>query len=226
MTDPRSDDPRPFELLWPLVGNDLPRHIDTTFFAHLDRLDAPSTRSEVIHVHAERLLLTYRGLLAVYYHRDRIESLETAVVQRVRASPDLLATGQTSSMRMPVLGHEFVAYLLAARRTLDYVARGVAACFNQYTVYKIKNLASALRGLPPADLNEKAVAQCVDVVDRFPHLLSEEGRHSDRDVAAHYWPIEPASLLIVNFTDGSIGLEFVDGAVTTCPPTTTWTPSA
>ncbi len=124
MAESSSDGGGSFELLWPLVGNDLPSHIDSAFFDQLARLGAPSARSELTQTHAERLLLTYHGLLVVYYNRDRIESIETSVVRRVRASPDLLAPSHTASTRMPVLGHEFVAYLLAARRTLDYLRPG------------------------------------------------------------------------------------------------------
>lgn len=88
--------------------------------------------------HSERLLLAYQDLLAAYYHRDHIERIASKILRAIRdASPAGLAADATSSMRMPIVGHEFVAYLLAARRTLDYLARSVASVFERPGVYKI-----------------------------------------------------------------------------------------
>ena len=201
-----------FGLLWPVIGNGLPTGISNAFFREIGRLDLSAVGSEATRKHHERLILTYQGLLAAYYHRDRIESIEREIVRRIRAAPpEILRPGATASGRMPVVGHEFVAYLLAARRTLDYLARGVGSCFNQSSVYKITKLASAVADLPPGELATQVVEQCAGVVDRFPHLLSEDARLSDRDRAAHYWPIEPAFFLIVHFPTGGIGLELRDG---------------
>lgn len=203
-----------FELLWPAVGNFLPVDISKAFMREVGRLDGPAVQSEQTQKRRDRLMLTYQGLLAAYYHGDRIASIETDVIQRVRAAPvkEMLPRGGTASTRMPVLGHEFVAYLLAARRTLDYLARGVGSCFNQSSVYKITKLGSAVAHMPPRDLGARVAKETEDVIARFPHLLSEaDGRLSDRDRVAHYWPIEPAYLLIVHFPDGGIGLELQDG---------------
>jgi hypothetical protein len=225
MTEPNEIDPefllagvQTFGLLWPIVGNDLPHEVHSAIFAELERLGEPRTRSEPTRERVERLLLAREGLLAAYYHRDRIESTEKAVISQIRdAFAADLPPGATSSTRMPVLSHEFVAYLLAARRTLDYLARGVGACFNRPRVYKITKLASALADARPTEIASKAVAECADITARFPHLLRHEGRLSDRDRAAHYWPIEPAYLLIVNFPNGGIGIEFKDGGYNYLP---------
>lgn len=202
-----------FELLWPIVGNDLPGEVSDAIFAELDRLGAPETRSADTQKHTERLLLAREGLLAVYYHRDRIELIERTVVERIRgALPDVgLPPGASATTRMPVIAHEFTAYLLAARRTLDYLTRGVGSCFDRPSVYKITKLAAALTDAAPTHLASQVVAECSNVTGRFPHLLRHEDQLSDRDRAAHYWPIELANLLIVHFLDHGLGIEFKDG---------------
>lgn len=112
---------------------------------------------------------------------------------------------------MPVVGHEYVAFLLAARRTLEYLARAVSSCFER-DVYNIKKLGNALKDAKPHNLAAQVTHLCADVHDRFPYLLGDRaGRMSDRDRAAHYWPVEPASLLIVFFHDGRVGIELQDG---------------
>jgi hypothetical protein len=148
-----------FQLLWPVIGNSLPTDVSNALWRELDRLGTgvrvvgrDEIPSEATRKHSARLQLTHQGLLAAYYHRDRIESIETEVIRRIRAAPpEILGPGATASGRMPVVGHEFVAYLLAARRTLDYLARGVGSCFNESSVYKITSLAPAVANLPPAN---------------------------------------------------------------------------
>jgi hypothetical protein len=200
-----------FTLLWPIVGNDLPPAVQEAISAELERMGPPADWSQTTSEHSERLLLSRAGLLAAYYHRDRIASIERAVIDRVRdASPPDLLPGASASVRMPVISHEFVAYLLAARRTLDYLARGVATCFDRPRAYRITKLVSTLADARPRRLAAEVAELCADVSARFPHLLSHEDSLSDRDRAAHYWPIEPAHLLIVHFPDGGLGIEFRD----------------
>ena len=71
-----------FALLKPLVLNDLPLSTDQRLFALLDRFGDPRERSEDRKRKVQRLLLTRDGLLAAYYHRDRIESIERAIITR------------------------------------------------------------------------------------------------------------------------------------------------
>jgi hypothetical protein len=200
-----------FELLWPVVGNSLPQRVNAALLVELRRLGEPQSWSSATKLRSERLMLSHAGLLAAYYHRDRIEEIEREVVRRIRSAwPRGRPPGTSMSLAMPVLGHEFVAYLLAARRTLDYLARGVATCFNRPSVYRISKLSSGLADAKPADLAVAVGQVCADIAVRFPHLLSREGDRSDRDTAAHYWPIEPAHLLIIEFPNGRVGIELRD----------------
>jgi hypothetical protein len=198
-------------LLWPLVGNDLPETTDRRFFGLLDGLGDPRERSTDTNRKVERLLHVRDGLLAAHYHRDGIERIEREIITRIRQSgPSLVRPGSTASLRMPIVGHEYVAFLLACRRTLDYLALGVATCFDGDT-YRIKKLAAALGDARPTDLAMRVIDICGHVEANFPDLLSGSGGLSERDRAAHYRPIEPAYLLIVFFRDGRIGIELQDG---------------
>jgi hypothetical protein len=201
-----------FSAVWPIIGNEPPPDVHGAFRAELDRLGEPSSWSERTAERNERLLLSSEGLLAAYYHRDRVAGVERQVIEAIRALPpeSLPPAGGSTTMRMPVLAHEFVAYLLAARRTLEYLARGVGACFDRPSVYKITKLASALGDAAPAELAAKAVTELDGISGRFPHLLGHEGELSHRDRVAHYWPIEPAQLMVIHGHDGRIGIDLVD----------------
>lgn len=199
------------DLLRTLVRNDLLQSTDRRFFAVLDRLGDPRQRSDQTNRRVERLLHIRDGLLAAQYHRDRIESIEREIVKRVReAAPAPWRPGSSASIRMPIVSHEYVAFLLACRRTLDYLARAVATCFARDT-YRIKRLAPALADAGPPDLAAQAIRRCADLQSDFPDLLTQPGNLSERDRAAHHWPVEPAYLLIVFFEDGRTGIELRDG---------------
>lgn len=112
---------------------------------------------------------------------------------------------------MPVVAHEYIAYLFAARRTLDYLALGVSGCLGR-NVYSVKRLALGVADAKPRKIAEQVAAECDRLHERFADLLTEDkGRLSERDTAAHYAPIEPAYVLIVFFPDGRVGIELRDG---------------
>jgi hypothetical protein len=197
------------ESLWPIIGSDLPseifRRIDGTYAV----LGEPESWSDATQRRVGFLLHVSDGLEAAYYHRDRIEAIEREIVATIRAKFTPGPHGQTFSSRTPKIGHEWIAYLNASRRTLEYLARAVSECFVRNTS-KIKSLANAVDDAKPTDLAAEVARECANVERRFPHLLSETRGTSHRDRTAHHAPLEPAWLLVV-FLDGKIGVELQAG---------------
>ena len=196
-------------MLWPIIGTDLPTDVFRRVHATYDVLCEPEDQSEETQRRVGFLLHVADGLEATYYHRDRIEAIERDIVATIRGSFSQGPHGQTSSTRTPKIGHEWIAYLNASRRTLEYLARAVAECFARNTS-KIKSLAKTVAGATPTDLSAEVVSACANVERRFPHLLSETRGTSLRDRTAHHAPLEPAWLLLVSLGD-KIGIELQDG---------------
>ena len=208
-----------------VVDNALPDDVEASISRTFDRLDSPIFWSEARAWRMAQLTHVQDGLLAAYYHRDRIETVERQIIQSLRdAYPKAPKRGGTASTRMPVISHEYIAYLLAARRTLDYLARGVSACFGR-DVRRIKRLGTGLGDAKPVDVAARVRAECDAVASRFPDLLTnDKGRESERDTAAHTAPVEPASVRVVFFSDGRVGIEFQDGGRGHLPPLKTLDP--
>jgi hypothetical protein len=182
------------DLIWPVIGNELPIEVHDRLVGPIDRLGDPRERSEDSIGRTQRIFNVYDGLLAAQYHRDNIERIEVELVRRFReAYPEgsRPGVGGVSSL-MPVVAHEYVAYLFAARRTLDYLAQAVSVLFG-LRVFSIKDLARSLPHGKPKDLAAQAAALGEGVIERFPDLLSAGEARSDRDQAAHYTPIAPAT---------------------------------
>src|SRR4051812_18098249 len=139
--------------------------------------------------------MSYEGMLAVQYHRERVSVIERETFERVReAFPDPWNGSETFiSIKMSTLGFEYVAYLNACRRTLDYLALAVASLFLRQGG-SIKGLAKTVTAAEPRDLSTQVALISANVLDRFPRLLSREEAKSPRDRAAHRQPVEAAAL--------------------------------
>jgi hypothetical protein len=200
------------DLTWSLVGNELPDEVWPRILGPVRRLGEPDELPAESNRRSDRIMNVYEGLLAAQYHRDHIERIEVELVRRLReAYPEgSRPGGGSAAMRMPVVGHEYVAYLFAARRTLDYLAQAVSVLFGRW-VHSIKNLATDLQYGKPDDLAAKAAKISGDVTARFPELLTGPGEpRSERDEAAHFSPVEPAQLSVIFFPDGRVGIELHD----------------
>jgi hypothetical protein len=197
------------KLLWPIIGHELPREVFQRLDAPWDLVGPPETWSPERERRMGFATHVFDGLEAAFYHRDRIESIERALVKTLRAEYSGGPNGQSASARTPTISHEWVAYLNASRRTLEYLARAVAECFARNTD-KIKRLASTVSGAEPQDLSTSVAAACGDVIDRFSHLVGSTKGESVRDQAAHRRPMEPAFLFVL-FYDGQVGIELHDG---------------
>lgn len=93
-------------------------------------------------------------------------------------------------------------------------------------MFSIKDLANDVAHGTPKDLAAEAAAISEGAVERFPELLTAPGslERSERDQAAHYRPIEPASVWVVFFHGGPVGIELQDAGHGTLPPIDTLDP--
>ena len=201
-----------YELTWPVVGNDLPAGAHQRILGPLERLGDPRDRPEASIQRTRRIVNVFEGVLAAQYHRDNIERIELELVRRLRnAFPDgSWPEGGSASLSLPVIDHEYIAYLFAARRTLDYLAQAVSVLFGRHA-HSIKNLASDLEYGTPGQLSSQAAVVSAEVLTRFPELLTGPGApKSERDQAAHFSPVKPASLTVIFFPGGRVGIELHD----------------
>lgn len=160
-----------FDIVWSVVGNELPGEVHDRVLGPLDRLGNPREQQEETIRRVQRTMDVYEGLLAAQYHRDNIKRIEVELVRTLREEyPEgSVLEGGGASARMPVVAHEYVAYLFAARRTLDYLAQAVSAFFGR-RVFSIKDLAGDLVHGKPKNLAAEAAAISDDVVARSPNF--------------------------------------------------------
>jgi hypothetical protein len=215
--------------IWPLIGNDLPRDVDERIMNASDRLGSPEEWADETARRVGFVNYVYDGLLAAQYHRDNIERIERELVRRLRevypegSEPE----GGSIAAVLPVVAHEYTAYVMAARRTLEYLAQALGEMFGVRRVFRIKHLGRRLvDDGEPKDLAAKAAALSETFRKRFPELVGPDGGGppSDRDQAAHYSPIAPAHLSVVFFRGGQVGIELRDAGRRTLPPTETLDP--
>ncbi|HEX4033582.1 MAG TPA: hypothetical protein VHX66_03980 [Solirubrobacteraceae bacterium] len=200
-------------MLGPLIGVEHPQSFENCFLAMLAPFQDASRACDEGRRRNDLVVNVWEGMLAVRYHRNAVERIELETIRRVldEFTPPWEGPETSISIKMSTLGFEYVAYLNAARRTLDYLARGVAACFSRQGG-SIKALAKTLTDAEPRGLAEEVRTACAGVVERFPHLLSARDGKSPRDRAAHRSPVEAASLLVVLGPNG-IGMALQDGEI-------------
>jgi hypothetical protein len=129
------------EVLWPVIGHDLPRDVFRRIDATFDSVGAPETWTDDTERRMQFMTHVLDGLEAAYYHRDRIESIEREIVTTLRESFPDGSPPASAAARTPKISHEWIAYLNASRRTLEYLARAVSVCFGRSTD-RIKRLAN------------------------------------------------------------------------------------
>jgi hypothetical protein len=178
------------DLTWSLVGNELPDDVYPRILGPVRRLGEPDELPAESNRRTNRIMNVYEGLLAAQYHRDNIERIEVEVVARLReAYPEgSRPGGGSATMVMPVVGHEYVAYLFAARSTLDYLAQAVSGLFGRW-VHSIKNLATDLQYGKPDDLAAKAATISEGVIARFPELLTGPSDRNRSAMKPHTSPL-------------------------------------
>jgi hypothetical protein len=165
---------------------------------------------------AQRLLAALShvedGLGAVHYHRARISELEARITAYCRSALRDMGSlpGSTAGVRVPLLGYEYAAFLLAVRRTLDYLAGGVAALHSSQCG-SIRKLARSLRNADPG-VRAAVDQELVSGLPELGRVVRAGDEQSVRDRVAHYESVDPGTLNIHWTPDGQVTLTLVGGA--------------
>lgn len=142
-------------------------------------------------------LHVFSGLDAARYHADRLALIERELLQAMHDHYEWMGelSDHTVSARVPRLDHEYIAFLNAGRRTLEYVSRSVGHGFGIRTG-SIRKLAKGVSDLAPVGVSKAVADACGRLTDDFAELVSREEKRSARDIAAHHTHVEPAWLSV------------------------------
>ena len=190
--------------LVPFIGVELPGDFQNRFLNVIEPLQEAARVSDSSRRCNDRIVNVWEGMLAVHYHRNEVERIERETIDRVRAEFGERWLGPEThiSIKMSTLGIANVAYLMAARSTLEYLAVAVAVCFGAQSS-NIKDLPKTVKSCHPRELAEEVAEACEGLRSRFAHLLSDENRRkSPRDYAAHLGPINVPGLSVGLAADG------------------------
>lgn len=172
------------------------------------------------------------GLGATYYHCSRITRIEIDSIAAIsRFEPDILrvmgsrpSTIAYGSTRQ--LDYEYQAYLFAYRRTLEYLAGAIAACFKA-ECHSIRDLSKSLTKYQPKDLTERVASTLGKGLANMTDVLPPDSavRRSPRDQTAHW---SPASAGSFNLFLGEHGIQIgvIGGGEDLPPPITLFSDKA
>jgi hypothetical protein len=117
---------------------------------------------------------------------------------------------ETFGFRAPILGFEYHAFLFALRRTLDYLAGGVAAYFKRES-HSIRRLAKSLDGAEPSEMVAEVQSVLAAALPNLKSVLSEGEDRSVRDRVAH-WQVVDAGFFNLRWDgSGEVVIELVGG---------------
>lgn len=141
------------------------------------------------------------GIGACHYHLANIAEIESELHQIVRESVPRLGlpthtpytVGGGNTRR---LNYEYQAFVLAARRTMDYFAGSVAAFFKEEDP-SLGKLARCIRRSEPQEQRESVLAVLHEHEDLVAEVLSQPPRMTVRDQVAHYQPVQAGTLNLI-----------------------------
>lgn len=154
---------------------------------------------------------TQNSLACAFYHYDRIVSMEHAVIaaigktpmmDRIREMSSGLALGNTIA-----IDAEYQAFILAARRCLDYLTRSLAAFFRS-EFHSFRKFGDFLSDREPLVISSMLKSEHAIYRAKFAKsLLSAPTGKSIRDLITHYEYVSAGCLNI-----NSQGVFFAGGA--------------
>jgi hypothetical protein len=129
---------------------------------------------------------TRNAFAAVWYHFERLSAFESQVVQKLSERDYVRALGNGTLALGNTLkwDFEYQAFVLAYRRCLDYLTRGLAAFFKQ-EFHSFRTLPKSLAQQKPKSVADALISVHTKHRSNFDFVLSE-GRKSVRDKIAHY----------------------------------------
>jgi hypothetical protein len=151
----------------------------------------------------------HEGLAAAHYHADRVRQIEERIVGVVDQLD--LERGQTISFPSRLLTFEYQAFVLALRRTLEYLAAATAAFF-KLDQPRIRHLADNLGGRAPTEVGSEVAEYVRDVLRQLPRVLSEGEELSVRDRIVHTESVDAGTFnVLLNPASGELEIHLVGG---------------
>lgn len=137
------------------------------------------------------------GLIAAYYHAERVKHFEDAVLAMCDLHRDAFMRFRgTTGFRSRPLAYEYQAFLFAERRTLEYVAVAAARFFTGRECHRIKGLKAAIADAEPREPRERLEARLETELPQF--RLSAAGYRDARDRLAHWEAVDAGAFNIVS----------------------------
>ena len=153
------------------------------------------------------LVDTQSALICVQYHFDKLIEIEKSLMNGVEKFNyrEVLGNSVLGLGNSLVWDFEYQAFVLAFRRTLDYLTRGICTYFkNDY--HSFRTLDSFLQKQNRPNFTKQLISIHNKFQKEFDFVLSDEKRKSVRDRISHY---EYVNVGIINLTNQ--GLILVGG---------------
>lgn len=156
------------------------------------------------------------GLTAAIYHQRNVLRLEQEIVEVCRtayanASFSLAENPVTMAVGAQRLTYEYHAFLFAIRRTLEYLARGLAAYFGRSSK-SFRRIPKTLEGALPKGPATAIASKSTAAISNLEDILGRGDARAARDRIAHTRPEEPGVLNIIFSPGGEVGVHLVAGA--------------
>jgi hypothetical protein len=143
------------------------------------------------------------GLATTRYHLDRVELLEGQITAIAKAHENaLFGQGMTLGLHSRPLVAEYQAFELALRRSLEYLAGGIAAYFKTEG-NRIRTLHKTVAGRAPKTASFAIIARLK--ASNIEELIgARSGPKSVRDRLAHHESVSPGVVNIGRGFDGAL----------------------
>lgn len=149
------------------------------------------------------------GLAASYYHLSNVEKLEQKVISIAFEELPIIKSPKGCCIAMDnseKLGFEYIAFLSALRRTLEYLSVSVGAFFKQET-HKFSSLAKSIKEREPKGISIQIDKKLQEHVTNLSDIYSESHGWAPRDIITHKKPVSPW-LNIIFSPDGDLKVGF------------------
>jgi hypothetical protein len=136
---------------------------------------------------------TIEGYGATLYHYERLAEIEQQIVRAADSLKDIPVGYSTSYMgggNLRVFEYEYQAYLMAYRRTLEYLAQAICSYF-KVEGKRIRGVEKKIKDCEPRQVCERLVAVLDTHLKAMVDFLPKKGDpDSKRDELAHGKPVK------------------------------------
>lgn len=156
--------------------------------AHIEKWSRDAKHKKWVRRHRDGISIHVKNAITcAWYHQQNLAKYQADVQQiyiTTEAARSLKDRGFTVGA-LPKWDAEYQAFVLAARRALDYLARALAAYF-QNDHNSFRKLPVLLASVQPQSVASALAAVHSKHLPRLDYLLSEGAKKSVRDLISHY----------------------------------------